>query len=431
MNQSKNRNLLLLLPYIDLGGGARRVQVYCKYLKLFGWNVSVVLYSKKVMRDVSAILGAETPLCISSDEKKIVEFSQKHKVDVVYAIFDGQYDSYLEKILLALKKISIKVVVNNVFSYYDERMFQLSDRVLFQTFYMGFIKFARALPSEMALPLHKLSYLTNPINAEYLEKYRLDPLERERLRRELGFTPEQCVVARFGRSDIIKWGDELLFSVLALRNDATVAFLLVGVPRSRKILLNLLMLILPSLRKSVVILPPTGDDAQLMAYMQACDVVGHSVNIGEGCSNAINECLYWGKPVITTMTPHCDNGQSEQVMHGVTGFFAQSASEWVGFIQYLARHPYVRQAMGRKAHTFVVTKIDGPIIAERFALILNDVVENKEARTLSKAQYEKYLAQYEHLLRQHPVYKPGAIWYKILRNARRVVNYLEHTYWNE
>lgn len=423
----KQKSLLLLIPHLDLGGGARRIQAYCRHLPLLGWSVSVLVCSESVQRDVTAIIGNKTSFFCSESISEIESFVLKQKPDCIYGFFDGRFQPRLFQILSYAKEtLGTKIILNNVFSYYDSRMEDLTDRIIFQSRHMGFIKYAQALPQDHELPLQKISILHNPISPEYLNNFLLSEQEAQMLRHQFGWNKKTCVAGRFGREDIVKWGDQLTAAIWKLRNDRNVAFLLVGVPRSRKLIFRLFTLLAPQLTGRIVIITPTKDDRRLMTLMQACDVMVHSVNIGEGWSNAINEALFWGKPVITTSTPHCDNGQIEQVFHRYNGYIAQNTDEWVAAVRRLARDTMVRQKLGRNAKTLVEKQLTAPFVVRRFAAILNDTIQETTEMTTSRYEYTKYFQWYEKRVRQHPVYKPQNLWYKVLNTLRRISNYIEH-----
>lgn len=178
---NKETSVLLLLPHLDLGGGGRRVKVYCDFLPKFGIKPVVCIYSQTVVRSLKTTLGEATPHLISGDLTQIMAFAGRHQVKVVYTFYDGQFHRGLSEILTSFKAKGVKVITNNVFSYYDQRMDDLADAVVFQTLMMMVIKFFKNLPSPPSATSSKYFYLPNPVHSPYLDTFRLTPTQRQKL----------------------------------------------------------------------------------------------------------------------------------------------------------------------------------------------------------------------------------------------------------
>lgn len=387
--------VLLLLHHLDLGGGARRIKVYSDLLNREKFTPVVVIRDPNTSRSVDAVIGSQTPRLFSKEPLRILEFVAKNKILVLYFWYDGQFDPELHNVLTKLKEKGVRIVANNVFSYYDQRMDELCDVVVFQTKFMLY-KFLEA--SKLNLNFKKYVVLPNPIYSDYYKQFMLTRHDRNELKASLGFFKKDIVVGRFGRNDIVKWGDLLLQTMFVLRTKSHIKFLVVGMPRSRRWLIRVAGVFNQSIRKNIKIIKPTADDKELFELMQVCDLIGHSVKIGEGCSNAINECLYWGKPVITNPTPHCDNGQVEQVEHLRNGIVARGVREWVGWIQRLSNRNTFRKKLGNQAKKSINRTIAAPLVTREFEQILLSALEKKRRKTaitVTNKEFRDFVKQYE------------------------------------
>ncbi len=424
--------VLFLLEHVDLGGGSRRIKVYCDFLDRAQFTPSVVVRTPTILRDIDGVIGENTPRLFSKDHQKILQFCKEQNVKVVYFWYDGQYHEDLYILFVLCKREGISIIANNVFSYFDEQMDALCDIVAFQTVFMLY-KFSKNLPQGIDLSFEKYVLLPNPIYSTYYNKSRLTPKKRTLLRSEFGFSDSDCVVGRFGRNDIVKWGDVLLSTMLILRNEKNIKFLIVGMPRSRRVFMYLLSLFSSSVRKNVHILAPTKEDTTLFSLMQACDLIGHSVKIGEGCSNAINECLFWEKAVITNPTPHCDNGQAEQIIHNKTGILARGVKEWVHAVQELSTDSIKREMLGKNGHEFVVSHFDGDRVTKELSALIYRTQGKNVSHTqfgLTTQKFQNYVDEYLGDSRRSASVLPTSFFHKMFNFGNRIFSFLEFSLFN-
>lgn len=417
---SKKVNLCLLLPHLDLGGGSRRIKVYCDYLDKKKFNVSVVIYSNNIRKDIDSIIGKKTPRLISADSNRIEAFFKKQNISSLYTYYDGSFQQPLYDILTSTKKLQINLIANNVFSYYDQRMDNLFDKVVFQTQMMRDIKFRKNYPQSKSLNQEKYLILRNPVDEEYLNKFKLSRKLAIELRHNLGIPENAIVVSRFGRNDIIKWGDYLFQAIFKLYKLPNIYFLIVGIPKSRKFLINFAKIISKQIKERVIIVEPTADDQKLMSLMQISDIIAHSVRIGEGCSNAINEAMYWSKPVVTNSTPNIDNGQVEQLKFGEAGIIVNSAAEFSDQIVKLANSKQLRAKIGKSAYRLIVENCSAQKIATHFGQIIlyRSSIDKYFGKQLSFQEYRKlYFAKIQSGKEEYS---------NPMKQIIRVLNYLEY-----
>lgn len=433
MNKKTNSpvGVLLILDKLDLGGGARRIKVYSDLLNRSVFTPVVVIRSTIIHRNIDAVIGKDTPRLHSCDPNEILDFAKSHRVKVAYCWYDGKFHQDLFALLSLLKRNALSIVANNVFSYVDKQMDDLCDVVVFQTKFMLY-KFERQL-TDRKHSSKKYVVLPNPVHGEHLRSFTLTAEERRFKRASLGFKPSDVIFGRFGRNDIVKWGDGLTEAMLRHLHHPTIKFLIVGMPRSRRFLFALLTFLDPSISSNLKILSPTSSDRELFELMQCTDVIAHSVKIGEGCSNAINEGMYWGKPIITNPTPHCDNGQVEQVIHTKSGLIVRNNSEWNEAIEKLATKESLRKKLGNTANTMVNTNIEGKSIVKLFEQVLRVAMGELTSNhliTLESREYQTFVSNYTKNSRLSSSVLPATVSGKCCSFLLRAGAYLEFKFFN-
>lgn len=423
--------VLLIVDKLDLGGGARRIKVYADLLNRSLFKPVVVFRTSIIHRDVESVIGKDTPRLHSFDPKEIIKFAKSENVKVVYCWYDGQFHQDLYELLSLIKKNNISIVANNVFSYLDEKMDALCDVVVFQTKFMLY-KFERQFGNRKH-STKKYIVLPNPVHDQHLRQYTLSDEARAEKRAHLGFNSSDVVFGRFGRNDIVKWGDGLTGAMLSHLHHPTIKFLIVGMPRSRRFLFSVLTFLDPSISLNIKILSPTSSDRELFELMQCTDVIAHSVKIGEGCSNAINEGMYWGKPVITNPTPHCDNGQVEQVVHEEFGLIVRGSREWNEALEQLAANPALRKKLGCQAKEYVGKTISGEEVVRKFEEVLYLALGESSLGTLislDSKDYRKFVLNYSKNARLSSSVLPVSLIGKVVSFLLRAEAYLEFKFFN-
>jgi glycosyltransferase involved in cell wall biosynthesis len=164
-------------------------------------------------------------------------------------------------------------------------------------------------------------------------------------RRELGVSDTEHLFGRLSRPEPNKWTPLLLdaFQTALRRNDAIK--LLLREPPQR---VAERIRALPRADR-FVILPATGDAAELRRTMAALDIVLHTSSIGESFGYGIAEPMNLGRPVISHSVPWQDQAQIELVRHGECGFIASTPATMADAILKLAGDGVLRERMGEAA----------------------------------------------------------------------------------
>jgi len=376
---------------------------------------------------VADVFPEDVHVHVTNQIPNIIAFAQERNCDVACVFYQGCHDSYLRRLISGLKNNGLKIIGNNVFSYYDHRMDDLFDVVYFQTIMMRDIKFKGNLVSGKRLDQKKYHVIYNPVDTDYLKSFAMSPKQRDKLRLCLGFTAKDFVVGRFGRDDIVKWGDFLSAAFFTLLGDPNIKFLIMGIPFSRRLLIWITAMIVPALRRKIVVLAPTKNETLLFSLYQVVDILGHAVKIGEACSNAINEAMYWRKPVITNSTPHCDNGQVEQVEQGRTGIVVNNGEEFCRAIGELKNSPDMRRRMGELGHQKVMKGYRAQLIVREFEMIVLEAMgRNRETTpaTVTQEMREAFVKRYGDLVKRRLTSPP--FWRRIAWFVLRSSDYAEY-----
>ena len=122
-------------------------------------------------------------------------------------------------------------------------------------------------------------------------------------------------------------------------------------------------------------LPGTNDRAELADTYACLDVLLHMSTAGESFGMAIAEAMCCGVPIIANETPggRQNNAQGELVVHGETGFLANTPNAVLHFLSLLYSSPALREGIGSKARRFfesgahskgvVASQLEGEILS--------------------------------------------------------------------
>lgn len=192
----------------------------------------------------------------------------------------------------------------------------------------------------------------------------LDASSRRALRRELGLEDDSFVVGRIGRDTPGKWHrlNAGLIDAL-LRQHEGLAWLSVGYPAARG-LARLERRWGPRFRN----LPQTPDYDLITRVIQSMDVQLFFSRQGECFAASICEAAGLGVPTVAVCNPLRDNGQSEQVIDGVTGWLVGSARAARRVIGRLIEDPpgledVRRRAAAHAASRWHVDRVAGDLLA--------------------------------------------------------------------
>lgn len=175
------------------------------------------------------------------------------------------------------------------------------------------------------------------------------PLNGVAVRRlELGVPPEAFVVGRIGRDAGEKWSpahEEMINDLLTRLPHAY--WLSVGFPevrgRSR---------LIARWSHRFIDFPETADYEFLVKVLSSMDVCLFFSPHGECFASSICEAICTGTPTIAVCTPVNDNGQTEQILDGVTGFLVSGPQQAMETLVSLESDPERLAALKLSARAY-------------------------------------------------------------------------------
>ena len=131
-------------------------------------------------------------------------------------------------------------------------------------------------------------------------------------------------------------------------------------------------------RERFLLLPATGDPAELRRTIAALDSVLHTSIIGESFGYGIAEPMNLGKSVIAHSVPWQDQAQIELVRHGECGYIASTPASMTAAILRLADDARLRARLGRRAQEHIRQVADPETSLDRLEGALAAVIAGGE-----------------------------------------------------
>ncbi|MEI8361140.1 MAG: glycosyltransferase family 4 protein [bacterium] len=344
------------------GGGQRNVFTFCKYLNRDIFNVYAGSYlvggaheAKFAEIGVDFVVGDGTA-------GKILAFIDAKQIDILHMHRSGHNVLIEDEIMLGAKKINPQIVIveKNVFGKFDVKSTNLIACSFFQS--MMHIN-ERYLPtSNLNFDFDRMKVLYNSVDASYLSKFTAKADQITAYKDSLGIQSGELVLGKISSGHIAKWSDLVIDAMpYLIKLIPDVKFILVGVPKSRLKLINN-----SKYAKYFILVDKINTETEERLFYQSIDILAHSSKIGECNGNAINEAMYWKKPVVVNSTPGRDNGQLEQVVNEKNGLIANYPQTFARAIAYIFNNKDICNAMGEAGYKQVLTVNDPVNIINQF-----------------------------------------------------------------
>ena len=256
--------------------------------------------------------------------KRFTEYVKQNHIEIIHwhslSTARGETKKKVLEILAFCRDNNIKVIETSPFCVYDPLIDNLLTTKLFVS-QINLLKYFYKYSSRLANK-NKYGYLYNPLDTKDLSEYVLDQKNIDELKRIMGIGEKDFVIGRIGRADIWKWDDAIIDIVplLAKKMD-NFKVVIRAIPRPKINRIDKKYL------DKFIFLPESVSELDICETYQVLDVLLHTSRIGECNSVAINEALFFGKPVISNSTDFRsftlfdrDNGQVEIVTPGENGF---------------------------------------------------------------------------------------------------------------
>lgn len=185
----------------------------------------------------------------------------------------------------------------------------------------------------------------------------LDPeSQRQTRQQKYGVNPDAIVFGRLGRAVANKWHPHYPEVInAALTADPRLTWLSVGYPTERG-----LQDLQSRWGKRFVSLPETPDIDVLYEVLSCMDLQLFFSPWGECFSTTICEAASVGLPTISGVNPLRDNGQTEQIVEGVTGHLAATPSQAVEQLRELAENTVSLRKLQRSTYDYAHSRWTTP-----------------------------------------------------------------------
>ncbi len=327
---------------------------------------------------------------------------------------------------------AFRVIESNIFARFEDaqsdrwvdfRMFQSMPSLI-----AGYRRAGRPLTRDA---LAQATVLYNPVAMPAP----ISDHARQAMRQELGLGEEDILAIRVGRPVDNKWADwECRALQIARRRNSRLRLLLMEPPaRLKNHVLE------RRYGDGILIHPVTCNFDWMTRLYQSADVMLHASFFGECFGNTIAEGMAAGLPVITRATPYCDNGQTEQVENGATGWVCLGVPEMARRLVDMAGDSAVRRCMGDagRARIESMTDIGGVAVLRA---VVDNVLTGRRAPILD-VRREAILAYIADFARRqwrtseapglHPLDTASGRAYAAYRTLRtQVRRSLQHVTWN-
>ncbi len=277
---------------------------------------------------------------------RIVQAIARHEIDLVNIHRSGWTDP--QELRPFIEGRAPIIVEHNIFGYADPspdyRMVDHAIHLAKNTYWrhLGLIK---NLPDAQERR-RRASVIYPPVDVDKIQsRLEVNRANAQTLRASLGIAPSVFVIGRSGRPYEAKFDGILIDMVTHLvKKTKNFRFVAIGMPPKRKEEVKK-----RGLDSYFIHTPWPMSDERLYEHYASFDIHAHGARMGECCSAVIVEAMASGLPVITMSTPDRENGQIEQIDHGVTGIVANYPKAYAEAVYYLMTDPQERKAMGERA----------------------------------------------------------------------------------
>ncbi|MCX6784021.1 MAG: glycosyltransferase family 4 protein [candidate division WWE3 bacterium] len=379
---------------LGVGGTARTIQTFCRYLEELGHDVHVVGVFTGGKRADELVDEGFPVRIFNGDIQAVKNFLRSEKFDAIHIHRRGAYEAHWLELLL--NRPAPVIAETNIFGEYDSATVDLIDYHLMTSQMMLNERYLPELPwsrRKNFWPKYRVLYY--PVDIVYFEKFRLSENEILQKKRELGINDGDLVIGKVGaRAALEKWSYLVtdMFPLL-LKEVPNVKFILQAAPE----------VVIEDLKRTpyadhFIFCPETIDEAEQAAYYQLLDIFVHTSKIGESFGHSLAEAMVWEKPVVVNSTPGVDNAQLELVEFGVTGYIASTPKSFAAAAAALLKNPGLSKRIGQAGREKVRRDFDSLKTTKNLVNILS--VNQNYNYFPSQTHITSYREEYRRRLRQ-------------------------------
>ena len=385
-------NVLEICGSLGLGGTEKTMQIFCKYLSKDKFTVFGAGFLEGGERHDLINSYVKELIIAGGSSEIIINFIKENAIEILHwhALPTKKRRSQhreVYKILQFCKTNRIKIIETSPFSTFDKNMDDLVDIKLLvsQTNLIKFIyKYKKQLSN-----ISKYGYLYNPLDLDDLEMNIMSSDLIAQRKNELGIKKEDFVIGKVGRANLWKWDDAIIdIAAILYKHIPDFKIILRSIPEVKRSRIK------PYLRDKFILLPESVSNKNVCETYQLSDVILHTSRIGECNSVAINESLFFGKPVITNSTDFRnftlydrDNGQIEIIKSGQNGFVENDLSEMAKKIYLLKNDSQLYEYISNNNRIKARVLFDARAITQRLERVFSSGLSKDLQDTMTLDEY--------------------------------------------
>lgn len=376
-------NVLLVYPFLGLGGSEKVVVTLAKHLDKSIFNVAICVFEAGGAREKTAREIGIKLYCVNKSPKIFAELIREKKIHVVH--FFGlakRYASFVEAVARAGALATI--LMDNAGKLAPDASKSVELHLISKMLALRYKKQHRMSNEEFNKDC-RVFYV--PIDMAEAQRAEMSKDEIARERRRLGIEPDDLVIGRISRADVGKWGNICIDMMQHLiKKVPNVKYLVMGTPEAIRERIRR-----KGLDKYFVFMEPSSSDESVMKFFQLIDIFAYSSKAGESFGQTIAEAMKSKKPVVVESTPLVDNAQIEQVDNDKTGFVTYSSKAFADAIAHLASHRELIEAMGQAGYEKVEKEWEARIATQRIEKRILELLRAKglEIPSQTLERYEK------------------------------------------
>lgn len=342
MGERKKLNIMMAANAMDIGGVEKSIQLYAQNINKNFFNISVCGIQQGGSRGEQLEKEGFTFYIVKGNFQVFEEILTKEKIDILHIHRAGWQEMGP---IISAKKAKVPIIVEtNTFGYVDpskEYKFINHTFHISKTNYYQYCCRIRNRPDFLERR-SKISVLYPPFDIHKAITTIQDSSAILGMKKSLAIYSDFKIIGRIGRNQESKFGDILIemFPYL-LKLYKNVKFVIAGIPESKKKKIEKM-----GFTSDCIFLEQVKSDKEIYSFYHFFDVLVHSSRMGESCSGIIAEAMACGKPIVTNSTPDRENGQIEQVDHGITGFIANYPKAYAHAVYWLLTHQEEATKMG-------------------------------------------------------------------------------------
>lgn len=391
------KNILEICNWLWIGWTEKTMQIFCKYLDKDKYNIFACGIFRWGNREKIIRWYVKDLLISNWNIEDIKNFILKNNINIVHWHSITltkwlEFDKSLE-LLKFLKNKKIKIIETAPFSLYNKEIDNLLDYKLFVSktsllkFFWKFWKYN--------IKKEKYSFLYNPIDTEILENYKLNSLEKNKLREQYWIWKNDFVIWKIWRANLWKWDDTIINIIPELvKNIKNIKVVIRAIPDIKKKKIDKLWL-----SKYFIFLSESVLEKEVAYTYQSMNCMIHTSRIWESFWMTLVEGMFFWLPVITKSTDFIkktifdrDNSQVEIINDKKNWFIENDNKKIIEKIVELYKKKDLYNNISEYNKKYSIDKFNWIKLTKQLELVMDCNILNKSDYCL---QYYKKITKNE------------------------------------